>query len=163
MDALQLLSCFRHRRQRTQPRRSVTARGHHSEFQRRVIPQIYAPESYEQVKALGYEQIIWTRYRYPGPCSRDPAVARSLRGAVCHHYAALPCQQPPATDRGEEGRPHLCPYDEQSRGAGIICLAVWGNRRLHRFPRTIRLTMKLNFCQSCRILSASWPSVWCRC
>lgn len=94
MDALQLLGCFRRRRQRTQPRRSVTARGHHSEFQRRVIPQIYAPESYEQVKALGYEQIIWTRYRYPGPCSRDPAVARSLRGAVCHHYAALPCQQP---------------------------------------------------------------------
>lgn len=30
---------------------------------RRVIPQIYHPRSFPQVKAMGFEQIIWTLYR----------------------------------------------------------------------------------------------------
>lgn len=30
----------------------------------RVIPQIYVPGEYESVRELGYEQIIWTLYRY---------------------------------------------------------------------------------------------------
>lgn len=34
--------------------------------QRRVIPQIYDPTNFRKVKALGFEQIIWTLYRYPG-------------------------------------------------------------------------------------------------
>jgi len=30
---------------------------------RRVIPQIYHPQTFPQVKAMGFEQIIWTLYR----------------------------------------------------------------------------------------------------
>ncbi len=34
--------------------------------ERRVIPQIYSPENFQDIKRLGYEQIIWTLYRYSG-------------------------------------------------------------------------------------------------
>ncbi len=32
----------------------------------RVIPQIYNPHNFETVKSIGYEQIIWTLYRFKG-------------------------------------------------------------------------------------------------
>jgi len=32
----------------------------------RVIPQIYQPENFATIKAIGYQQIIWTLYRYRG-------------------------------------------------------------------------------------------------
>lgn len=31
----------------------------------RVIPQVYDPNNYFTVKKIGYEQVIWTLYRYP--------------------------------------------------------------------------------------------------
>jgi len=34
------------------------------DYQKRIIPQIYNPANYSKVKAMGYEQIIWTLYRY---------------------------------------------------------------------------------------------------
>lgn len=33
---------------------------------KRVIPQIYQPENFPKIKALGFQRIIWTLYRYPG-------------------------------------------------------------------------------------------------
>ena len=33
----------------------------------RVIPQIYRPEEYFQIRSLGFHDIIWTLYRYPAP------------------------------------------------------------------------------------------------
>ena len=33
---------------------------------RRLIPQIYQPEEYADVKTLGFQQIIWTLYRFKG-------------------------------------------------------------------------------------------------
>ncbi|MCK4911277.1 MAG: hypothetical protein KAR83_06530 [Thermodesulfovibrionales bacterium] len=36
-------------------------------FGKRIIPQIYLPESYAVVKELGYEQVIWTLYRFNAP------------------------------------------------------------------------------------------------
>ena len=33
---------------------------------KRVIPQIYDPENYAQVKHIGFDQVIWTLYRYRG-------------------------------------------------------------------------------------------------
>jgi glycerophosphoryl diester phosphodiesterase len=33
---------------------------------RRLIPQIYQPEEYAEVKALGFQQLIWTLYRFNG-------------------------------------------------------------------------------------------------
>ena len=161
MDVLQLFGCFRHRRRRTLPQPSVTDHGHHSGFSMSRDP----PDLCTRILRTGEGARLRTDHldavSIPGAM-----FPRSCGGSIASR-GRLPslCRAPvsTATDRGKEGRPHLCPYDEQSRGAGIICLAVWGNRRLHRFPRTIRLAMKLNFCQSCRILSASWPSVWCRC
>lgn len=32
----------------------------------RIIPQIYDPKNFRQVKSMGFEQIIWTLYRYEG-------------------------------------------------------------------------------------------------
>ncbi len=34
------------------------------DYKKRIIPQIYSPSNYSKVKAMGYEQIIWTLYRY---------------------------------------------------------------------------------------------------
>ena len=36
------------------------------DFGNRIIPQIYHPESYSIAKDMGYEQVIWTLYRYKG-------------------------------------------------------------------------------------------------
>ncbi|KKL49692.1 hypothetical protein LCGC14_2312970, partial [marine sediment metagenome] len=36
------------------------------DFGSRVIPQIYYPESYSIVKDIGFEDVIWTLYRYKG-------------------------------------------------------------------------------------------------
>jgi len=36
------------------------------DYEKRVIPQIYYPEDYSKVKKMGYNQIIWTLYRYNG-------------------------------------------------------------------------------------------------
>ena len=36
------------------------------EFKRRIIPQIYDPRNYNEVKRMGYKQVIWTLYRYNG-------------------------------------------------------------------------------------------------
>lgn len=35
-------------------------------YKNQVIPQIYKPHNYSKVKDLGYNQIIWTLYRYDG-------------------------------------------------------------------------------------------------
>ena len=35
-------------------------------FEKRVIPQIYYPESFDKVKRMGYDQIIWNLYEYEG-------------------------------------------------------------------------------------------------
>jgi len=35
-------------------------------FEKRIIPQIYQPDNYNSVKEMGYEQVIWTLYRYRG-------------------------------------------------------------------------------------------------
>jgi glycerophosphoryl diester phosphodiesterase len=35
-------------------------------YKKRIIPQIYSPENYDTVKEMGFEQIIWTLYRYLG-------------------------------------------------------------------------------------------------
>jgi len=35
-------------------------------FSSRVIPQIYQPENFARVKALGFSQVIWTLYLYRG-------------------------------------------------------------------------------------------------
>jgi phosphoglycerol transferase len=34
------------------------------DYEKRIIPQIYDPANYSKVKKMGYEQIIWTLYRY---------------------------------------------------------------------------------------------------
>ena len=39
---------------------------------RRVIPQIYEPHNFQKIKDLGFEQVIWTLYRYRG--SNDEVV-----------------------------------------------------------------------------------------
>ena len=36
------------------------------DFEKKVIPQIYNPANYNKVKDMGYQQIIWTLYRYKG-------------------------------------------------------------------------------------------------
>ncbi|MEL6444474.1 MAG: glycerophosphodiester phosphodiesterase family protein [Bacteroidota bacterium] len=36
------------------------------EATRRVIPQVYHPEAFAEAKRLGFEQVIWTLYRYDG-------------------------------------------------------------------------------------------------
>lgn len=36
------------------------------DLQNRFVPQIYQPEDYKTVRELGYEDIIWTLYRYDG-------------------------------------------------------------------------------------------------
>lgn len=36
------------------------------DFKNRIIPQIYYPQNYSIAKDMGYEQIIWTLYRYKG-------------------------------------------------------------------------------------------------
>lgn len=36
------------------------------DFKKRIIPQIYDPSNYERVQRIGFEQIIWTLYRYNG-------------------------------------------------------------------------------------------------
>ena len=36
------------------------------EAETRVIPQVYDPENYSVVKQMGFDQIIWTLYRYQG-------------------------------------------------------------------------------------------------
>lgn len=36
------------------------------DFKRRIIPQIYDPSNYNSVKDIGFEQVIWTLYRYDG-------------------------------------------------------------------------------------------------
>lgn len=38
---------------------------------RRVIPQIYNPNNYSEVKKLGFEQIIWTLYRVPSMSNEE--------------------------------------------------------------------------------------------
>ncbi len=34
------------------------------DYASRIIPQIYYPQNYDKVRGMGYEQIIWTLYRY---------------------------------------------------------------------------------------------------
>jgi len=46
---------------------------HFPEFATRVIPQIYQPEEYAPVKAMGFQHIIWTLYNYEG--SNDDVVS----------------------------------------------------------------------------------------
>ncbi len=36
------------------------------DFRKRIIPQIYNPSNYDLVQKMGFEQIIWTLYRYNG-------------------------------------------------------------------------------------------------
>ena len=43
---------------------------------RRVIPQIYKPQEYQDVRDMGYQRIIWTLYRFG---KGDGAVLENLR------------------------------------------------------------------------------------
>ena len=36
------------------------------DFRKRIIPQIYDPSNYDLIKKMGFDQIIWTLYRYNG-------------------------------------------------------------------------------------------------
>ena len=51
-------------------------------FQKRVIPQIYNPANFKEVKEMGYEQIIWTLYRFPGSNEQVFDWVDTFRGAV---------------------------------------------------------------------------------
>jgi hypothetical protein len=50
--------------------------------ERRLIPQIYQPEEYEPVKALGYEQVIWTLYRFKGSIPTVVSHASEMQGPI---------------------------------------------------------------------------------
>jgi len=51
------------------------------DFRKRIIPQIFEPSNYERVKRIGYEQIIWTLYRYGGNNGDVLEWANKFRGA----------------------------------------------------------------------------------
>lgn len=55
----------------------------YEDFSNRFIPQIYHPNEYDQVQAIGYEKIILTLYRYAG--SDDDV----LTAAAKHDYYAI--------------------------------------------------------------------------
>ncbi len=46
----------------------------------RVIPQIYKPSSFEAVKEMGYQQVIWTLYRHGGTENTILEQAKKLDG-----------------------------------------------------------------------------------
>ncbi|TVR56940.1 MAG: hypothetical protein EA426_13080 [Spirochaetaceae bacterium] len=46
------------------------------DFPRRVIPQIYSPDEFERVAELGFTDVIWTLYRYPGNRDVENVLAR---------------------------------------------------------------------------------------
>ncbi len=48
----------------------------------RVIPQLYQPENYEHLKNMGYENIIWTLYRYNGNNDSVMKWAEKFKGAI---------------------------------------------------------------------------------
>ncbi len=48
----------------------------------RVIPQIYSPESYDTVTNLGYQNIIWTLYRYDGSDDEIISWAKQFKGKI---------------------------------------------------------------------------------
>ncbi|MEM8557419.1 MAG: glycerophosphodiester phosphodiesterase family protein [Bacteroidota bacterium] len=54
-------------------------REHVADAEQRVIPQVYRPNAFAEVKRLGYEQVIWTLYRYDG--TFDEVVAWTERFA----------------------------------------------------------------------------------
>lgn len=45
------------------------------DYSERIIPQIYDPQNYDNVKTIGFKSIIWTLYRYNGS---DEDVLRSI-------------------------------------------------------------------------------------
>ncbi|MGB5834767.1 MAG: hypothetical protein WBG92_22665, partial [Thiohalocapsa sp.] len=47
------------------------------DYGERLIAQVYQPEEFEQARALGYRDIIWTLYQYPG---QTQAVLDALTG-----------------------------------------------------------------------------------
>ncbi len=51
-------------------------------FQRRIIPQIYDPKNYKLIKALGYQQIIWTLYRYKKNTNNVLKWVNSFKGPI---------------------------------------------------------------------------------
>lgn len=48
------------------------------DYSKRFIPQIYFPEEYNSVKNIGYENIIWTLYRYGGDTKNILNNAKSM-------------------------------------------------------------------------------------
>lgn len=52
------------------------------DFARRVIPQIYTPSEYEKARAMGYDMIIWTLYRYGGNNDKVLAEIKNFHGPV---------------------------------------------------------------------------------
>jgi hypothetical protein len=48
----------------------------------RVLPQLYQPENYEDVKGIGYENIIWTLYRYGGDSDSVMEWINYFEGAI---------------------------------------------------------------------------------
>ncbi|MAT49968.1 MAG: hypothetical protein CMK32_02140 [Porticoccaceae bacterium] len=50
--------------------------------ERRVIPQIYNPDSYYNVKEMGFEKIIWTLYRYDGTNKEVVERAKTFQGPI---------------------------------------------------------------------------------
>lgn len=50
-------------------------------FGKKVIPQIYLPQNYDVVKAMGYEQVIWTLYRSGAPGKDVLKRVRTFKGS----------------------------------------------------------------------------------
>lgn len=49
---------------------------------RRLIPQIYQPEEYQPARDMGFEQIIWTLYRFPGDRKSVLTQLEKMEGAI---------------------------------------------------------------------------------
>ncbi len=51
---------------------------HIADYKVRVIPQFYQPETYEEIRKLGYQNLIWTLYQYKGGTQQVLAEARNM-------------------------------------------------------------------------------------
>ncbi len=66
--------------------------------ERRVIPQVYQPENLSPVVNMGFEQVIWTLYRYDG--DRQAVLAQVRRWLGEHLPARLAVTMPRHRARG---------------------------------------------------------------
>ncbi|MBL7053842.1 sulfatase-like hydrolase/transferase [Patescibacteria group bacterium] len=51
------------------------------DYEKRVIPQIYSPANFSKIKEMGYDQVIWTLYRYGGTNKNVLDVIRRFYGS----------------------------------------------------------------------------------